>query len=520
LRFADVIRIAVSALLRTKSRTILTMSGVVIGSYALVVILAMGQGFETAITKQLSRGDQIRHVLVNPGFGEHNPEKGWRDVELPDEMSEQRRERIRQTVRRRRGMGGMQRARTVPLTTQLVDELRKLPGVESVRPLMQDRFHAVMEKHSSDVLSFSTDTKNSRLDKRIIAGKFFETDTGNVCIVHEYLLYRWGIIRDDDVPSVIGKKIRLEGRGGGGSISDLLDLVAGDLTADEKKTAEALVKRLPGKLPEILPKLELTPAEILLLAKLRGKLPKDTSDRPATAAEEFTIVGVLREFMEDDDVSIFEAGLSMHADIYLPQATAERLFFGGSRGREDGYTSLMVTAKTEEDAREITRDARKRGLLSVSMGSIVDEIRKALSIVTMLTAFLAAIALLVAALGIINTLIMSVLERTREIGIMKAVGARDASIQGMFLVESALIGFLGGSTGLLLGRLSAFPAEAAAKAWIFNRTQAVFHEPLFLFPWWLWVGAPVFATLVSIVAAVYPARRAAKVNPIVALRHE
>ena len=130
-------------------------------------------------------------------------------------------------------------------------------------------------------------------------------------------------------------------------------------------------------------------------------------------------------------------------------------------------------------------------------------------------------AVLVASLGITNTMFMSVLERTREIGVMKAVGARDRHIQMIFLVEGALLGVLGGGLGVLGCWLASFPGDSYARK-LLEEHSLLNHlrQSLFVFPWWLVLGVPFFAGVVTTLAAVLPARRAARVNPIKALRHE
>src|SRR5204863_1548811 len=138
------------------------------------------------------------------------------------------------------------------------------------------------------------------------------------------------------------------------------------------------------------------------------------------------------------------------------------------------------------------------------------------------TAFVAGVALVVAALGIANTMLMSVLERTHEIGVMKAVGARDRHVQLIFLVEGALLGLAGGGVGLLFSWLAAIPGNAVAQRLIEKQMQSKLDSSaaVFAFPLWVTIGIPLFAGLVTTLAAVYPARRAARVNPITALRHE
>jgi putative ABC transport system permease protein len=129
------------------------------------------------------------------------------------------------------------------------------------------------------------------------------------------------------------------------------------------------------------------------------------------------------------------------------------------------------------------------------------------------------VALVVAGPGIINTLVMSVLERYQEIGIYKAIGASDRDLLVLFLCEAGMIGLLGGLGGLALGSLVSWLLELAVGA--YAQSQGVtFHLALFAFPYWLLLGALVFALVVSVLAGVYPAVRAARVDPIRALRSE
>jgi len=128
------------------------------------------------------------------------------------------------------------------------------------------------------------------------------------------------------------------------------------------------------------------------------------------------------------------------------------------------------------------------------------------------------IAIFVAALGIINTMIMSILERTREIGIMKAVGAGDGDVRAVFVVEASVIGFLGGLFGYGLGWAVSRLINRIVN--YFLARQGVPAIDYFAFPWWLFLGALAFAVAVSLAAGLYPARRAARVDPVMALRHD
>ena len=114
----------------------------------------------------------------------------------------------------------------------------------------------------------------------------------------------------------------------------------------------------------------------------------------------------------------------------------------------------------------------------------------------------------------------TVLERTREIGILKAIGAKDRQILTMFLIEGTLIGLVGGIGGIVVGWLASFPGNNYALHLMEKQGHKPLPETVFLYPTWLLVAVPVFAMFVTTMAAMLPARRAAKVEPVVALRHE
>ena len=133
----------------------------------------------------------------------------------------------------------------------------------------------------------------------------------------------------------------------------------------------------------------------------------------------------------------------------------------------------------------------------------------------------ALIALFVAAIGITNTLVTSVVERTREIGILRAIGTTRGQVQGMFLTEGAFIGLLGSVLGLALARGLSIPADV----WVQDIMKAQIEEEtlksstIFIFPLWLWFSSAAIAVMLTTAAAYYPARRAARVHPIEALRY-
>jgi putative ABC transport system permease protein len=158
------------------------------------------------------------------------------------------------------------------------------------------------------------------------------------------------------------------------------------------------------------------------------------------------------------------------------------------------------------------------GFATFALADQFQEVTKGFYLMDLALAAVGMIAIVVAALGILNTMVMSILERTREIGIMKAVGAGDGDIKRIFFFESGAIGLLGGAGGCLLGWATSLVINRVIN--VYAGRQGVPNIDYFAFPVWLFLGAVGFAVLVSLAAGFYPARRAARVDPVVALRHD
>ena len=167
-------------------------------------------------------------------------------------------------------------------------------------------------------------------------------------------------------------------------------------------------------------------------------------------------------------------------------------------------------------AQEVAARLKSSGFGVLSARDLIKQINMIFLVIEAFLACIGAIGLVVSLFGIANTMAMAVLERTREIGVLKALGARDRDVGRLFLMEAAAIGVLGGGTGLglawALGQLLNVIARAAFEV---PARVSLFHVT-----WWLAAGSVGFAVLVSVVAGTLPARRAARMEPVAALRFE
>src|SRR4029077_6803859 len=140
------------------------------------------------------------------------------------------------------------------------------------------------------------------------------------------------------------------------------------------------------------------------------------------------------------------------------------------------------------------------------------------SVFDLLLGLFSSLALAVATLGIVNTLVMAVLERRREIGVLKALGAADGDVKQLFFFEAGVMGLVGGILGLFLGGLLGRSPHFGPLLYLHR--QNLPGVDIFSVPWWLVLFAIGFAIFVSLVAGLYPASRAARLNPVEALRYE
>ena len=187
--------------------------------------------------------------------------------------------------------------------------------------------------------------------------------------------------------------------------------------------------------------------------------------------------------------------------------------------KTDGYDSVTLRAADVSQARELVLRVRKEKFNVESIDAILKVADRILSVVSVMLALVGGIALFVACVGIVNTMIMAIYERTREIGALKAMGASSSDIRQMFMIEAGLIGLLGGVVGLILSFLLGRGLNRAA-IWYAQSRDLPLPDQLFVITPTLALQAVGFAFLIGMLAGLYPANRAAKLDPLAALRQE
>ena len=184
----------------------------------------------------------------------------------------------------------------------------------------------------------------------------------------------------------------------------------------------------------------------------------------------------------------------------------------------EGWALVVVKVDNERDYDRVSSEIEAMGFRIFSFLEQMDEIRKNFLVFDVIVGAIGLLALFVASLGIVNTMVMSIIERTREIGILKSLGAQEGQIRLLFLVESGAIGLIGSLGGILLGWLVSRLLSIIIQWYL--ASQELPTMDMFSLPLWVALAAIGFGVGVSIIAGLYPASRGARVDPVRALRHE
>jgi putative ABC transport system permease protein len=209
--------------------------------------------------------------------------------------------------------------------------------------------------------------------------------------------------------------------------------------------------------------------------------------------------------------------LNLMASLHAMQPTALRDTTQAA-SRVPTYSTVSVRVKNPTQIQSVEDAIKKMGFNTFSMLDATRSLRKFFAIVDVFLGVFGSLALAVASIGIVNTLVMAILERRREIGIMKAIGASDVDVKKLFFAEAGVMGLLGGVLGVALGWTIGRVINVGTNVYL--KQQSMAPEQIWFVPWWLVGGAIVFAIVVSLLSGLYPASRAARLDPVQALRYE
>lgn len=466
----DLSELALRNLRESSLRNSLTTIGISVGVASLVAMLSLGIGLQKLATRHLAKSGLFDTVVVTSrrdlrGFNREDQRSTASAAE-----SRTLDEPARQEIER------------------LPDVLEAYPDIRFITELSyQDKPHLTM-------VSGVPDSARSNDAFTGIPGSFFSSETApEVILQKSFALELLGKTpppgHEDDVP-----------------VNELAKPLLGqELTmryAQRVSTPESAAKSTPAK------------------SGVSDESESDAAYSVISREQKLKIVGI-------SDLDPDSMRGAARARVFLPLKLAQDLRVmqpsdvrDSMRGfsKQPSYSTVSVRVKNPKNVEAVEQDIKKLGFNTFSILDATRSLRQFFAVLDLFLGIFGSLALAVASIGIVNTLVMAILERRREIGIMKAIGASDSDVKKLFFAEAGAMGLLGGAVGVALGWAIGHVINLGTN--IYLKRQALPPETFWSVPWWLVGAAIVFAFIVSLVSGLYPAACAARLDPVQALRYE
>lgn len=454
MKIFDQIMMCLRNLFRRKVRTALTVTGVVVGTCAIVVMISIGIGMKASSDAMLAQMGDLTIIEIN----NYNNGSGKQKV----------------------------------LDDAALAEIQKIPGVQIATPMYQP----------------------NDLSMQIFSGKADRYYMRSYNIVGVY----------PEALNLLGYEF-LEGSGMNPG-SAQIQVVFGQYAAYEFRDAKK--KRGFDRInpyPDATGKIKDPFVDVM-----KDKMIIRTDKQKETAKQiDYKIIsaGVLKE----DWGKGYETSRGMFMDIKdLKRIEADYQKANGIKPSPDaekkGYNQAKVKVVDVKQVGKVEQTIKDMGFETYSMETIRKPIEDSARQQQLVLGGLGAISLFVAAIGITNTMVMSIYERTREIGVMKVLGCFVGNIRTVFLMEAGLIGFIGGVVGVLLSFFLSFLMNffgfsmGGSMGGMGMGMDAGGATAVSIIPPWLVVVGMVFATCIGLVAGFYPANRAVKISALEAIKHD
>ena len=461
----DMAELAVRNLRESFLRNSLTTVGISVGVASLVAMLSLGIGLQQLAGRRLQKSGLFDTVVVTSrrdlrSFSREQEETGPAPAESPT-LNEDARQKI----------------------AQLPDVLEAYPDIRFITELRyEDKPYLTMMAG----LPFSA-KNNDAFDG--MQGNFFSSDTASEVILQKSF-----------AAQLLGKTPK-----------------AG---AEEPSVVE-LAKPLLGK------QLTMRYAERTATPAINASDKKEDSNSPAGASYSVVSHDVMLKIVGVCDLDPDSMRGQARARVFLPLKLAQGLHVMQPSDLRDttnlasgtpAYTTVEVHVKSPTQVQPVEDAIKKMGFNTFSIVDATRSLRQFFAVLDLFLGIFGSLALAVASIGIINTLVMAILERRREIGIMKAIGASDGDVKGLFFAEAGVMGVFGGIVGVALGWTIGRVINLGTNVYL--KRQHFPPEQIWFVPWWLVLGAIGFAIVVSLLSGLYPASRAARLDPVQALRYE
>lgn len=439
----DIIELCFRNLLRRRARTILAVTGVVIGTCAIVVMLSIGFGLADSFQKQVESYGNLHMIEVYSGMAGGMAPGAGNDTGILND----------------RTIGKIEKIKGVAAVTPVASEYliigigKKIAGVEilGVKPDVLDKFNFELKEGRL----LQSGDKNAILFGNQVPYWFYDPNN-----------YRW----TGEPTDVITDKM----------------IVTGDWNYGQKQQSG------------------------------------DTGEQKVVY-QEYKVKGV-GVLASENDQSAYRAYMKLDELEKIQQEVRKARGDRVLPSAQKTYERALVYVDNINDSASVSKELRNMEYQTYSPSDWLDAMKKTARMIQGVLGGIGGISLFVAALGITNTMIMSIFERTKEIGVMKVIGANLRDIRRLFLLEAGMIGFIGGVFGsalsLLISLLMNTVLRDAISMGLGYFGGGYGDTSISIIPWWTILAALVFATAIGMLAGFYPAKRAMNLSALESLRNE
>ena len=441
MNFADLMTMGIKNLLRRKTRSILAIMGVIIGTCAITVMVSLGIGLSSSFEEQIKSFGNLHTIDIYSGGGM-----------VMDSSGQQKQAK---------------------LDDKAIADIAKLDGVTAITPIETAYMKIGIGKYVAGVSITGVDPE--------VFEKFgYELREGRNLAGND----KYAILFGRNVPMWFYNPYSSTG-GYSESGEPPVDVISNrlKLTADQNY----------GE---------------------RYKSDTSGGEKVDYIIYDAQGIGILEN--ENDDTS-YTAYMNIETVKKINEETAKAQ--GNYQSKKKEYTNAKVYVEDIDMVKSISTSIKDMGLQSFSLNDMLDEMKKTSGMIQAVLGGIGAVSMLVAALGISNTMIMSIYERTKEIGIMKVIGANIRDIKYLFLFEAAFIGFLGGRIGLILSYGLSYILNTFLGA-AFGASMGMGGSSISIIPVWLALSTLAFSTGIGVLAGYLPAKRAMNLSALESLRNE
>lgn len=436
---ADLISMAAKNLMRRKSRTFLTMLGVLIGTTSIVVMVSLGIGLQESQEAMYAQWGSMNEITVSQSY------QGYSSSEEEKEV-------------------------IVALNDEALEYFQSLDGVTAVIPMVRISANsATYGKQQGWLEIYGMNPDDMAVKNMEVAhGRLLQATDRNAVVI-------------------------------GGMVGDGFSDPDGGSNWVEGETYEEYQARVYEKTAGMLDK------------KINAEFMNSETEKSKKVT--FQVVGIMP--MENSNYSY-----SAYAPLDVVQKIQKQMMTSEERKQKkrNVYNQITLVTADVTYTKEICQTLRDSGYNVYSIAESLEGVEDSMQVFQLALGGIGAITLLVAAIGIINTMTMSIYERTKEIAIMKVIGATFTDIRLLFLTEAGMIGLFGGLMGLIFSYTLSFVINQLSGDFMGNYMGTGEALHLSVIPWWLALFAIGFSIMIGLLAGVYPANRAVKLSPIEAMR--